>query len=46
MRAQPKASHYINGSYVDDEQGERFDVIYPATGEVIAQVHAATTNIV
>lgn len=46
MRAQPKASHYINGSYVDDEQGQAFDVIYPATGEVIARVHAATPNIV
>lgn len=46
MRAQPKASHYINGKYVDDEQGQPFDVIYPATGEVIARLHAATTNIV
>ncbi|MEO3387885.1 betaine-aldehyde dehydrogenase [Mesorhizobium sp. CAU 1741] len=46
MRAQPKASHYINGSYVDDEQGKPLDVIYPATGEVIARLHAATPNIV
>ncbi len=46
MRAQPKASHYINGSYVDDEQGQPFDVIYPATGEIIARVHAATPNII
>lgn len=46
MRAQPKASHYINGSYVDDEQGQPFDVIYPATGEVIGRIHAATPNII
>jgi len=46
MRAQPKASHYINGRFVDDEQGMLIDVIYPATGETIAQVRAATGNIV
>ncbi|MBX9464553.1 MAG: betaine-aldehyde dehydrogenase [Aquamicrobium sp.] len=46
MRAQPKASHYINGRFVDDEQGQPLEVIYPATGEVIARLHAATENIV
>ena len=46
MRAQPKASHYINGRFVDDEQGHPLEVIYPATGEVIARLHAATENIV
>ncbi|WP_421929196.1 betaine-aldehyde dehydrogenase [Neoaquamicrobium sediminum] len=46
MRAQPKASHYINGRFVDDEQGQPLEVIYPATGEVIARLHAATGNIV
>jgi len=46
MRAQPKASHYINGRYVDDEQGQPMDVIYPATGEIIARLYAATPNIV
>jgi betaine-aldehyde dehydrogenase len=46
MKAQPKASHYINGRFVDDEQGRALDVIYPATGEVIARLHAATPNIV
>ena len=46
MRAQPKASHYINGRFVDDDQGPPLDVIYPATGEVIARLHAATPNIV
>lgn len=46
MKAQPKASHYINGRFVDDEQGRALDVIYPATGETIARLHAATPNIV
>jgi betaine-aldehyde dehydrogenase len=46
MRAQPDASHYINGRYVDDERGAPLDVIYPATGENVARLHAATPNIV
>ncbi len=46
MRAQPKASHYINGRFVEDEQGSPLPVVYPATGETIATVHSATPNIV
>jgi len=46
MRAQPKASHYINGRYVEDDQGTPLDVIYPATGEVVARLHAATPQII
>jgi betaine-aldehyde dehydrogenase len=46
MKAQPKASHYINGSFVEDEQGKALPVIYPATGETIATLHSATPNIV
>jgi betaine-aldehyde dehydrogenase len=46
MNAQPKASHYINGRYVEDEGGRALEVVYPATGEVIARLHAATDNIV
>lgn len=46
MRAQPKASHYVNGRYVEDEGGKPLPVIYPATGEMIATLHAATDNIV
>jgi betaine-aldehyde dehydrogenase len=46
MKAQPKASHYINGSFVEDDQGAELAVIYPATGETIAKLHAATPNIV
>lgn len=46
MKAQPKASHYINGRFVEDEQGNMLPVIYPATGETIATLHSATSNIV
>ncbi|MCR4265299.1 betaine-aldehyde dehydrogenase [Nitratireductor sp. ZSWI3] len=46
MRAQPKASHYINGRYVEDDQGTAIDILYPATGEAIARIHSATGNIV
>ena len=42
----PKASHFIDGVYVEDKLGEVIDVIYPATGHVIAQVHAATPQII
>ncbi len=46
MRAQPKASHFIDGDYVEDTAGTPFDSVYPATGEVIARLHAATPAIV
>lgn len=46
MRAQPKASHYINGDFVEDTQGEVLNVLYPATAEPIARLHMATPNIV
>ncbi|WP_274629726.1 betaine-aldehyde dehydrogenase [Arvimicrobium flavum] len=46
MRAQPKASHYVNGSYLDDAQGAELASIHPATGEPIALLRAATPNVV
>ncbi|UWR21529.1 betaine-aldehyde dehydrogenase [Sulfitobacter sp. S190] len=46
MNTQPEASHFINGAYVEDTAGAKIDVVYPATGEVIATVHAATPAIV
>ena len=46
MRAQPKASHFIDGTYVEDTAGDPFDCVYPATGEVIAKFHAATPAII
>ncbi|ACP24493.1 betaine aldehyde dehydrogenase [Sinorhizobium fredii NGR234] len=46
MKAQPKASHFIDGEYVEDTAGTVIESIYPATGEVIARLHAATPDIV
>jgi betaine-aldehyde dehydrogenase len=43
---QPTASHFINGAYVEDTSGIPILVIYPATGEVIATVYAATPAII
>ena len=43
---QPTASHFIDGAYVEDAAGTEIEVIYPATGEVIGRVHAATPEIV
>ena len=41
----PTASHFINGAYVEDIAGSVINVVYPATGEVIARVHGATPAI-
>ena len=46
MKTQPTASHFIDGEYVEDTGGEPIDVIYPATGEVIATVYAATQAVI
>ena len=46
MKTQPTASHFIDGAYVEDTDGDPINVIYPFTGEVIAQVHAATPEII
>ena len=42
---QPAASHFVNGAYVEDTKGEAIDVVYAATGESIARLHAATPEI-
>lgn len=46
MRAQPQASHFVNGAYVEDRDGAPIEVVYPATGEVIAVVHEATPAVI
>uniref|UniRef100_UPI003B51B07D betaine-aldehyde dehydrogenase n=1 Tax=Roseovarius indicus TaxID=540747 RepID=UPI003B51B07D len=43
---QPEASHFVNGRYVEDTGGAEIDVVYPATGEVIARVHEATAAVI
>ena len=42
----PVASHYVNGAYVEDTDGALIDVIYPASGEKVAQVHSATPAVI
>ncbi|RWR47627.1 betaine-aldehyde dehydrogenase [Sinirhodobacter ferrireducens] len=42
MKAQPKASHFVNGDWLEDTAGAPIEVIYPGTGETIARLHAAT----
>jgi betaine-aldehyde dehydrogenase len=44
--AQPTASHFINGEYVEDTAGTPIPVIYAASGAQIATVYAATPAIV
>ena len=46
MDAQPEASHFVNGAYLEDRAGPRIPVIFPATGEEIAEVHGATPDVV
>ncbi len=43
---QPEASHYVAGAYIEDSAGDALPVIYPATGEVIANLHAATQEVI
>lgn len=44
--AQPTASHFINGAYVEDTSGATFQSFHPATGEAIATVHSATDAVI
>jgi betaine-aldehyde dehydrogenase len=46
MHAAPEASHFVNGVPVEDRAGSEIPVIYPASGERIATVHAATPAVV
>src|SRR5690606_17837704 len=46
MTTRPPASHYIAGAPADDPGGAPIPVLYPATGETIAELHAATPAIV
>lgn len=42
MRALPAASHFINNVIVESEAGQTFTSACPATGEVFAELTAAT----
>ena len=43
---QPEASHFVDGAYLDDADGAAIPVVFAATGETIAQVHAGTQAVV
>lgn len=43
---QPQASHFVDGQYLEDTAGEVIEVVYPATGAVIARLHAATPAVI
>ena len=45
MIAQPKASHFIDGAYVEDSAGAALEVIYPATGAVIARLEGQRSDL-
>ncbi len=46
MRAQPEASHWIDGEPREDAGGAPMEVVHPATGEVIAEIRAATEPLI
>ncbi len=46
MRAQPPASHFVDGAYLEDSAGAPIDNVYAATGEIIARVHEATPAVI
>ena len=46
MRAQPPASHFIDGEPFETVDGTRLQSFYPATGEVIATLNTATSETV
>ncbi len=43
---QPKASHFIDGAYLEDKTGTAIPVFYPATGAEIARLHSATDAVI
>ncbi len=43
---QPQASHFVNGAYLEDTDGAPMQVVYPATGEVIATLQEATPDVI
>ena len=46
MLAQPNASHFVNGTYLEDTAGTPLPVIFPGTGETIATLHEATPAVI
>ena len=40
------ASHFVNGAYLEDKNGEKIDVLYPATGEKLTTLYEATDAVI
>ncbi|SDZ91155.1 betaine-aldehyde dehydrogenase [Rubrimonas cliftonensis] len=45
LRAQPAASHFVNGAPLEDAAGAAIAVIHPGDGEAVAEVRAATPGV-
>ena len=45
-QAQPEASHFVDGDWLEDRAGAEIEVCYPGTGEVIAVLHEATPAVI
>jgi betaine-aldehyde dehydrogenase len=43
---QPKASHFVNGAYLEDTGGAPIDCLYPFDESPVARVHEATLAVV
>ena len=46
MRAQPNASHFVGGTYLESQSGTAFHSVYPATGEPIARIMPADDAVI
>lgn len=46
MDAQPAGSHFIGGRYRDEPDAPRIASVYPATGDIVARVAAASAALV
>jgi betaine-aldehyde dehydrogenase len=44
--AQPTASHFINGQYIDDPNGQPFQSVCPVRGELIAELNSASEKLI
>jgi betaine-aldehyde dehydrogenase len=44
--AQPQASHFVDGRYVEDTAGHSIESTFPAKNVVIARLHSATPDII
>jgi betaine-aldehyde dehydrogenase len=46
MNIHIKASHFVNGEFVEDTSGAPIEFVYPATGEAVGRLHEATPEII